>query len=115
MTTGSNDSGSGCEDELLSRFFRQVTMRQAARYATTHDTDAGLARFREWLQQHTAPRVTGRAQPVADQAPPLVGQAPPTVSRPDSGQLMPVTEDVGAERIGAGSIVTAIKAAGDAS
>ncbi len=79
MTIGSNDSGSAPEGELFSRFFQQVTERQAARYAATYDTDAGLARFREWLQEHTAPPVAGRA-----------------------------------ERIGAGSIVTAIKAAGDA-
>jgi len=79
MTTGSNDSGSGPEDELFSRFFQQVTERQAARYAATYDTDAGLARFREWRQEHAALPVAGRA-----------------------------------ERIAAGSIVTAIKAAGDA-
>jgi len=79
MTTGSYDSGSGPEDELLSRFFQQVTERQAARYAATCDTDAGLARFREWRQEHAALPVAGRA-----------------------------------ERIAAGSIVTAIKAAGDA-
>ena len=79
MTTGSNDGGSGPEDELFSRFFQQVTKHRAARYAATYDTDAGLARFRKWLQEHTAP--------------PIAGQA---------------------ERIGAGSIVTAIRAAGDA-
>jgi len=54
MTTAGNDTGSSREDELLTRVYRQVTVRQAGRYATTYDTDAGRARFRDWLHGQTA-------------------------------------------------------------
>ncbi len=54
MTTAGNDTGSSREDELLSSVYRQVTVRQAGRYATTYDMEAGLARFRDWLHGQTA-------------------------------------------------------------
>jgi RNA polymerase sigma-70 factor (sigma-E family) len=54
MTTGGENTGSSHEDELLTHVYRQVTDRQAAQYAATYDTDAGLARFKDRLQEHTA-------------------------------------------------------------
>ena len=64
MTTAGNDTGSSREDELLTRVYRQVTVRQAGRYATTYDTEAGLARFRDWLHGQTAAGAgTGTAAP----------------------------------------------------
>jgi RNA polymerase sigma-70 factor (sigma-E family) len=53
MTTGT-DTGSTHEDQLLVSRYRQVTGAQAARYAATYDAAAGLARFTDWLKEHTA-------------------------------------------------------------
>jgi RNA polymerase sigma-70 factor (sigma-E family) len=54
MTTTGADTGSTHEDQLLVRRYRQVTDAQAARYGATYDTSAGLARFKNWLREHTA-------------------------------------------------------------
>jgi RNA polymerase sigma-70 factor (sigma-E family) len=54
MTTAGNDTGGTREDELLARRYQQITGAQATRYAATYDADAGLARFKDWLQRHTA-------------------------------------------------------------
>ena len=52
MTTAGNDTADTREDELLARVYQQVTGAQAARYAAAYDVAAGLARFRDWLQDH---------------------------------------------------------------
>jgi len=54
MTTEGENTGSGHQDELLTRLYQQMTYRQAAQHTATYDTDAGLARFKNWLQEHTA-------------------------------------------------------------
>jgi RNA polymerase sigma-70 factor (sigma-E family) len=54
MTTAGNDTGGTREDELLARRYQQITGAQATRYAATYDADAGLARFKDWLQKHTS-------------------------------------------------------------
>ncbi len=54
MTTTGTDTGSTHEDQLVVSRYRQVTDAQAARYATTYDAAAGLARFTDWLREHTA-------------------------------------------------------------
>jgi RNA polymerase sigma-70 factor (sigma-E family) len=53
MTTAGNETGSTSNDEFLARRYQQVTSAQAARYTATYDADAGLARFQDWLQEHT--------------------------------------------------------------
>jgi RNA polymerase sigma-70 factor (sigma-E family) len=52
MTTAGNDTASIREDDFLAGVYRQVTGAQAAQYAAAWDTGAGLARFRDWLQDH---------------------------------------------------------------
>jgi RNA polymerase sigma-70 factor (sigma-E family) len=64
MTTAGNDTGSTREDELLARVYSQAIGAQAAQYAAAYDADAGLARFRDWLQEHAAADLG----PDADQA-----------------------------------------------
>jgi RNA polymerase sigma-70 factor (sigma-E family) len=54
MTTGGKDTGNSHEDELLTHIYQQVTDREAAQHAATYDADAGLARFKGWLQEHTS-------------------------------------------------------------
>src|SRR5579863_9892159 len=54
MTTAGNNTGGTREDELLARRYQQVTGAQAARYAATYDAGAGLARFKDWLQEHAS-------------------------------------------------------------
>ena len=54
MTTAGNDIGGTREDELLARRYQQITGVQATRYAAAYDADAGLARFKDWLQKHTS-------------------------------------------------------------
>src|SRR5215472_16555277 len=54
MTTAGNDTGSRREDELLARLYQQVIGAQAAQYAAAYDAGAGLARFKDWLQEHAA-------------------------------------------------------------
>jgi RNA polymerase sigma-70 factor (sigma-E family) len=54
MTTAGNDTGGTREDKLLALRYQQITGAQATRYAAAYDTDAGLARFKEWLQVHTS-------------------------------------------------------------
>jgi len=54
MTTDGENTGSSHENELLTRLYQQMTYYQAAQYSATYDTDAGLARFKDWLQEHTA-------------------------------------------------------------
>jgi len=64
MTTAGSDTGGTREDELLARRYQQITGAQATRYAATYDAGAGLARFKDWLQEHTSAEV----DPGADQA-----------------------------------------------
>jgi RNA polymerase sigma-70 factor (sigma-E family) len=52
MTTPGNDTASTREDELLAGVYQQVVGAQAARYAAAYDVGAGLARFRDWLQDY---------------------------------------------------------------
>ena len=63
MTTAGNDTASIREDELLARVYQQVIGAQAARYAAAWDGGAGLARFRDWLQDHAG----ADPEPDADQ------------------------------------------------
>jgi RNA polymerase sigma-70 factor (sigma-E family) len=78
MTTAGNQTPSTREDEFLARVYQQVTGAQAAKYAAAWDAGAGLARFRDWLQDH-AP---AGPEPDADQmASPLR-----TIPEPDGDQ-----------------------------
>jgi RNA polymerase sigma-70 factor (sigma-E family) len=55
MTTSGEDTAKELgEDEPLAHAYRQVIGAQAAQYTATWDADAGLARFRSWLQNHAA-------------------------------------------------------------
>ena len=54
MTIGRHRADSSQDDELVSQLYQQVTEQQAARFAAGHDTAAGLARYRDWLGEHTA-------------------------------------------------------------
>ncbi len=54
MTTAGNDTGSSREEELLARVYRQVTVRQSERYASTYNVSVGLARFSDWLHEYVA-------------------------------------------------------------
>ncbi len=54
MTTAGNDTATTRADEPLARVYQQVIDVQAAQYAGAWDADAGLARFRAWLQAHAA-------------------------------------------------------------
>ena len=54
MTTDGENTGSSHQDELLTRLYQQMTYYQAAKYTAAYDTDAGLARFKDWLEEHTA-------------------------------------------------------------
>lgn len=66
MTAAGNDTGGTREDELLARRYQQITGAQATRYAATYDAGAGLARYRDWLQEHTSAEVDlGADQAVA--------------------------------------------------
>ena len=53
MTTAGHDTGSTREDELLARRYQQITGAQAAHYAAAYDAGTGLARFKDWLREHT--------------------------------------------------------------
>jgi RNA polymerase sigma-70 factor (sigma-E family) len=64
MTTAENDTADTREDEPLAIAYREVISAQAAQYAAAWDADAGLARFRAWLQDHAA----AGPEPDADQA-----------------------------------------------
>ena len=64
MTTAGNDTASTRKDELLARVYQQVIGAQAAQYAAAWNAGAGLARFRDWLQDHAA----ASPEPDADQA-----------------------------------------------
>ena len=52
MTGDGHDTASTDQDELLVRLYRQVTDTQAVRYAASYDTEAGLGRFKNLLQEH---------------------------------------------------------------
>jgi RNA polymerase sigma-70 factor (sigma-E family) len=67
MTTTGNDTASTRENELLARVYQQAIGAQAARYAATWDVDAGLARFRDWLQDHAAAGPESAADQMAAQ------------------------------------------------
>ena len=72
MTTAGNDTASTREDEFLADVYQQVTGTQAAQYAAAWDAGAGLARFRDWLQDH-AP---AGPEPDADQMVALLHSIP---------------------------------------
>jgi RNA polymerase sigma-70 factor (sigma-E family) len=54
MTTAGHDTGGTREDALLARRYQQITGARAAQYAATYDAGTGLARFKDWLQEHTS-------------------------------------------------------------
>jgi hypothetical protein len=54
MTTAGNDTAGAREDDLLAGVYQQVIGAQAAQYAAAWDAGAGLARFRDWLQDPAA-------------------------------------------------------------
>jgi RNA polymerase sigma-70 factor (sigma-E family) len=64
MTTAGNDTANAREDDFLAGVYQQVTGAQAAQFAAAWDVGAGLARFRDWLQDH-AP---ANPEPDADRA-----------------------------------------------
>jgi RNA polymerase sigma-70 factor (sigma-E family) len=72
MTSARNQTASTREDELLARVYQQVIGAQAARYAAAWDAGAGLARFRDRLQDHARPG----PEPDADQLAALLGSIP---------------------------------------
>ncbi len=72
MTTAGNQTASTREDEFLARVYQQVIGAQAARYAAAWDAGAGLARFRDGLQDH-AP---AGPEPDADQMAALLRSIP---------------------------------------
>ena len=80
MTTAGNDPASTREDEFLAEVYQQVTGAQAAQYAAAWDARAGLARFRDWLQDH-AP---AGPEPDADQMVALLRSIP----EPDADQAV---------------------------
>ena len=89
------DTGSTHEDQLLVRRYRQVTDAQAARYAATYDVGAGLARFTDWLREHTAAdtdHFSGGAADTATRAAPDACPATlwptPATARLDAGQAV---------------------------
>jgi len=63
MTTAGNDTAGTREDEFLAGVYQQVIGAQATQYAAAYDAGAGLARFRDWLQDHAA----ASPEPDADQ------------------------------------------------
>jgi RNA polymerase sigma-70 factor (sigma-E family) len=67
MTTAGNDTGGTREADLLARRYQQITGAQATRYAATYDADAGLARFKDWLQEHTSAKMDLDADQAAAQ------------------------------------------------
>jgi RNA polymerase sigma-70 factor (sigma-E family) len=95
MTTTGTDPGSTHEDRLLVRRYRQVTDAQAARYAATYDTSAGLKRFQDWLAAHTAAdkdHFSGGAAATAETADPdtcpVALWPAPATARLDAGQAV---------------------------
>jgi RNA polymerase sigma-70 factor (sigma-E family) len=72
MTTAGNETASTRGDELLARVYQQVIGAHAAQYAAAYDAGAGLARFRDWLQDH-AP---AGPEPDADQMVALLHSIP---------------------------------------
>ena len=72
MTTAGNQTASTRGDEFLARVYQQVIGAQAAQYAAARDADAGLARFRDRLQDH-AP---AGPEPDADQMAALLPSIP---------------------------------------
>jgi RNA polymerase sigma-70 factor (sigma-E family) len=87
MTTGERGDGSSREDELLSRLYRQITERQAARFSTGYDVAVGLDRYRAWLGERTAerqdkPEVIRLSRPMTWQASPRVAGAATAATYP---------------------------------
>jgi len=72
MTTAGNETASTREDQFLARVYQRVIGAQAARYAAAWDAGAGLARFRDRLQDH-AP---AGPEPDADQMAALLPSIP---------------------------------------
>jgi len=52
MTTAGNDTASTRDDEHLAAVYQRVIAAKAAQYAAAYDAAAGLARYRDWLQDH---------------------------------------------------------------
>jgi RNA polymerase sigma-70 factor (sigma-E family) len=72
MTSAGNQAASTREDELLARVYQQVIGAQAAQYAAAWDAGAGLARFRDRLQDHAR----SGPEPAADQLAALLRSIP---------------------------------------
>jgi RNA polymerase sigma-70 factor (sigma-E family) len=54
MTTAGNDTASTRDDEHLAAVYQRVIAAKAAQYAAAYDAAVGLARYRDWLQDHAA-------------------------------------------------------------
>ena len=54
MTTAGNDTASTRDDEHLAAVYQRVIAAKAAQYAAAYDAAAGLAWYRDWLQDHAA-------------------------------------------------------------
>lgn len=54
MTTSGRWAHGSREDELLSRFYQQLTELQAPRFGGRYDIVAGQDRYQAWLREHTA-------------------------------------------------------------
>jgi RNA polymerase sigma-70 factor (sigma-E family) len=80
MTTAGNETASTREDEFLAGLYQQVTGAQAAQYAAAWDARAGLARFRDWLQENAS----AGPEPDAGQLAALLGSIP----EPDADQAV---------------------------
>ena len=81
MTTAGNDTARTREDDFLAAVYQQVTGAQAAQYAAAWDAGAGLARFRDWLQDHAL----AGPEPDADRAAAPLYSAGPQL---DAGQAV---------------------------
>lgn len=53
MRVADHQAGSSPEDMLLSRLYQHITELQEPRFSAGYDLDAGLERYRTWLQEQT--------------------------------------------------------------
>ena len=56
MRVADHQAGSSPEDMLLSRLYQHVTELQEPRFSAGYDLDAGLERYRTWLQEQAGRR-----------------------------------------------------------
>jgi RNA polymerase sigma-70 factor (sigma-E family) len=63
MRVADHQAGSSPEDMLLSRLYQHITELQEPRFSAGYDFDAGLERYRTWLQEQTG---TAEQQDAAD-------------------------------------------------